>query len=503
VSAEVAPARAAETSAVISLLALSAAVAFAPPPDTVATPDVRVIRSLDANRRYVRLLQDIDVDGVHGTETSLVDLATGRFAERVSAGPLSSGDGFDGTRAWSSDATGMAIVEGNAQARLDSLAWAHFVGRRGPEHPIVSTSRNVHGDAIVRLRYPALDAPIVVTLDRSTGLVREIEDDSGGEATRSRYADYRRVNDVVVPFSQEITTRFGIARERVRSVEPVASVADDAFDPPPPPDDATLDGTTSIPMVLRRGHPIVPIRIDDGPVLHVLFDTGASNDVTPSVARRLHLQVVGAGKAGGFGAGVVSRRYATAKRMRIGNAELRDQPFAVIAGDDPGVDGTIGCEVMQRFAVRFDFRGKRIVLSRDVDAFGISAPAIPMRLSGCEPEIDGALDGMPGALGLDTGDANSLLVMAPFVRAHKLVARYHANEVILSGAVAGYAAGLRAIAHTIRLGPVTVDDVPIELSVMTKGAANDPTELGNVGIRILSRFEPVFDYGSNRVWLLR
>jgi aspartyl protease len=492
-----------ETSAVISSLALAAAVAFARAPDALIVPDVRVIRSRDVTRRYVRLLQDIEVDGVRGTETSLVDLATGRFAEQVSAGPLSSGDGFDGTRAWSSDATGMAIVEGNAQARVDSLAWAHFVGRRGPEHPVVTTTRNARSDVVVRLRYPTLSAPILVTLDRRTGFVSEIEDDSGGEATRSRYSDYRRVHDVVVPFRQEVATRFGVARERVRSVEPVSTVADDAFDPPPPPQDAVLDGMTSVPMQMRRGHPVVPIRIDDGPVLHVLFDTGASNDVTPSVARRLHLHVVGDGKAGGFGAGVVSRRYTSVKRLRIGDAELHDQPFAVIAGDDAGIDGTIGCEIMQRFAVRFDFRGGRVDLSRDVDAFGITAAPIPMRLSGCEPEIDGALDGMPGALGIDTGDANSLLVLAPFVRAHRLVARYKANEMIVSGAVAGYAAGLRAIARTVRVGPVIINDVPIELSIMSKGAANDPTELGNVGIQILSRFEPVFDYRSSRMWLLR
>jgi hypothetical protein len=494
---------AAERVRVISSLALAASVAFAHPSGAPVAPDVRVIRSLDATRRYIRLFQDIEVDGVRGTETSLVDLATGRFAERVSAGPLSGGDGFDGTRAWSSDASGMAIVEGNAQARLDSLAWAHFVGRRGPEHPVVSTTRNARGDAIVRLRYPALSAPILVTLDRRTGYVSEIEDDSGGEATRSRYSDYRRVHDAVVPFRQEVTTRFGVARERVRSVEPVATVPDDAFDPPPPPQDTVLDGITSVPMEMRRGHPIVPIRIDDGPVLHVLFDTGASNDVTPAVAQRLHLHVAGDGKAGGFGAGLVSRRYTTAKRLRIGDAELRDQPFAVIAGDDAAVDGTIGCEVMQRFAVRFDFRRGQVDLARDVDAFGITAAPIPMRLSGCEPEIDGALDGMPGALGIDTGDANWLLVLAPFVRSHKLIARYKANQMVVTGAVAGYAAGLRAIAHTVRVGPVVVNDVPIELSVMARGAANDPTELGNVGIRILSRFEPVFDYRSSRMWLLR
>jgi hypothetical protein len=488
---------------VISTLALAAAATFARPSGGLVTPDVRIMRPAGAGSRYVRLLQDLAVDGVRGTETSLVDLATGRYAERFSAGPLSSGDGFDGTRTWSSDATGMAIVEGNAQARLDGLAWAHFVGRRGPEQPRVTVRRDARGNTVVRMRYAGLSAAIEATLDRRTGLVSTIEDDSGGEATQARYADYRRVGDVIVPFDQVVATRFGVARERVRSVERVASVAADAFDPPPPPDDATLDGTTSIPIEMRRGHPIIPIRIDDGPPIRVLFDTGASNDVTPAVANRLHLQVVGNGKAGGFGAGVVSRRYATVRRLRIGRAELRDQPFAVIPGDDDGIDGTIGCEVMLRFAVRFDFRHKRVELTRDVNDFGITAAPIPMRLSGCEPEIDGALDGMPGALGLDTGDANALLVLSPFVKAHRLVARYKADELVSTGAVAGFAAAFRARASTVRLGAVTLHDVPLELSVMTKGAANDPSELGNVGVQILGRFETVFDYRSSRMWLLR
>lgn len=485
----------------IPLLALAAALAH--PPAAAGELDVRTIRGTAAAQRYLRLFQTIDVDGVRGTEVSLLDLATGRYAERVSAGPLSSGDGFDGTRSWSSDATGMPVVEGNAQARLDALAWAHFVGRRGPERPRVSTRRDARGDVVVRLRYAALSAPIDVTLDRRTGFVHEIEDDSGGEATTARYGDYRRVAHVVVPFSQTVATRFGVARERVLRVEPVAEVSADAFDPPPPPDDAVLDGTTSIPIELRRGHPIIPIRIDDRPPIRVLFDTGASNDVTPAVARRLHLHVVGNGKAGGFGAGVVSRRYATVKRLRIGRAELRDQPFAVIPDDGDGIDGTIGCEVMLRFAVRFDFRRKRVELSRDVNGFGLTAAPIPMRLSGCEPEIDGALDGMPGALGLDTGDANALLVMAPFVKAHRLVARYKADELVASGAVAGFAAAFRARASTVRLGPVVLHGVPLELSVMSKGAANDPTELGNVGVQILGRFVTVFDYRSSRMWLLR
>jgi hypothetical protein len=487
---------------VISCLALAVVVAFARPPESPRAPDVRIIRARNGAHRYVRLHQDVEIDGIHGTETSLLDLATGRFTERLSAGPLSSGDGFDGKRSWSSDATGMAAVEGNAQARLDTLAWAHFFGRRGPERPIVTTLRDARANVVVRLRYPALSAPIDVTLDRA-GRVSAVEDDSGGEAMRARYSDYRRVHDIDVPFGHEIATRFGVLRERVRSVEIVESVPRGAFDPPPPPLDTVLDGTTSIPFELRRGHAIVPVRIDDGPVLRMLFDTGASNDVTPRVARLLHLHVVGAGKAGGFGPGVVARRYTTVKRMRIGRAEVRDQVFSVIAGDNDGIDGTVGCELMQRFAVRFSVRRQRVDLARDVRAFGIRAAPIPMRLAGCQPEIDGALDGMRGAFGIDTGDANALLVMAPFVKAHNLLARYNARELVFTGAVAGSAAAFRARAKTLQLGPIVIRDVPLELSVMSRGAANDPTQLGNVGIRILSRFDTVFDYRNSRLWLLR
>jgi hypothetical protein len=486
-----------------ALAALVTLASVAPASRPAALPDLRVIRRLSPRHRFVRLRAEIDGDGVRGEETGLYDLATGRFVERIVAGPVSFSDGFDGARVWSADATGMPIVAGNAEDRLDALAWAHFFGRGGPERPAFTRLAVRPGEVVVRLRYTGLSAPIDVTLNQVSGLVTAIEDDSRGEAGRSHFADYRRVDDVLLPFRADTATRYGPWHERVRAVDFPAGTTDDAFGPPPRPQDAELDGITAVPLEMRRGHPVVAIRIDHGPVLRVLFDTGSSNILTPEAARRAGLQTVGEGKIGGMGPSVVRQRYATARRLTIGRAVLHDQPFSVVDDQTSGLDGAIGCEVLQRFATRFDFRRKTVELARDARLFGIRATPIAFRFSGCQPEIDGALDGLPGAISIDTGDANAFDVTAPFVRAHKLIARYRTTQIGFADAIGGASMGFFAHAKTLRLGPVVAHDVPIILNAATSGAMNDPAELGNVGIPVLARFVAVFDYRNSRMWLLR
>ncbi|HEY0382775.1 MAG TPA: retropepsin-like aspartic protease [Candidatus Elarobacter sp.] len=471
-----------------------------------ANPDIRVIRSRDGTTRYVRLRVDTRGSGISGSEVSLIDLRTGRSTDSVKAGPLSFGDGFDGSRAWSSDATGMASPEQNAQVVQDVRAWSHFLGRRGPEQPAIRRVESA-GKLILQLRYAGLPGRIDVAFDRRTGLVASIDDRTGPDVAHATFADYRTVGGVILPFASTSTTRYGVWQERVRAVEFPRTLAPEDFAPPPPPDDVRLDGDTTIPMTLVAGVPVVPIRIDDGPVLHVLFDSGASNDLKPRAAKRLGLRLVGDGKSGGMGAGLARQRYTTVKSLRIGDAELTNQPFTVVDDDSfgPAVDGAIGCEVFQRFAVRFDFARKRVDLTRDVRHFGITAPPISIRLSGCTPEVDGALDGLRGPISIDTGSGAPLDVMSPFVRAHDLVARYRVTTPALATGtgVGGVTRGYIAVARELRLGPVVINNVPIVLGAMSTGALADTSELGNAGSFLLRKFTPVFDYRSSRMWLLR
>ncbi len=484
---------------------LAAALASIASPAGPSPTAIRVMRSTSGRHRYVRTESEIRFAGVVGKEESIDDLATGRYVDRISAGVLSSSSGFDGRRFWSADATGMPAVEQNAVQRLDAFAWAHLFGRRGPEQPRMLRLHGRRGSLQLRLRFPALPWPLDVTLDRATGHVLAVDEVRSGDRTVVRYGDYRRFSDIVLPFRSETAGRYRVVRERVLTVALPAAVPDVTFAPPDPPDDVRLDGVTTIPLVLEDLQPIVPVRINGGPLLRVMFDSGSTNYLKPAAARRLHLTLVGKAKSGGVGAGLVDERYTNVARLRIGAAELRDQPFSVV--DDRGmqsdVDGVIGCEVLQRFAVRFDFARGVVDLTRDPERFSIGTPPIPLRLTSCTPEIDGALDGLRGPFSIDTGSGTALDVLAPFVRAHDLIARYHAAKLHVDGdGIGGAIMARTARARSLRLGNAERTNLPISLSTMTAGAFADATQIGNVGIPVLMHYVLVFDYRTSRMWLL-
>jgi hypothetical protein len=489
---------------VAATVAVSATLLAWAVPAGARTSEPRVFGAVPSAPRYIRVFADVTGSGVRGTAVWLIDRATGRTFEHVDGGPLTTTDGFDGTRAWHADATGMPMVIGNAESRRDAFAWAHLFGRSGPEHPrILPLSQRGRTD-IVRLRYPGLSGPIDVAVDRKTHRVASVLDQTGVDPVSTSFGDYRSERGALVPFFIEQRSPFSIWRFRVRTVAFPRTIPANAFALPPRPDDAQLEGVTTVALQLADGAPVVPIRIDGGPVLHVLFDSGSTNYLTPAAARRLHLRTFGEDKSGGVGPLLVRQRYATVRRLEVGAAVLRDQPFGIIEdAPGPGIDGAIGQEVLQRFVVSFDLAHRRVRMARDARALGITAHAIALRFAPSGPEVDGELDGLRGAIALDTGSGVALDVMSPFVRKHRLTRRYRVHGLVSTGGgIGGGTVGYFARARTLRIGDVVLHDVPIVLGTMTTGALADPTQLGNLGMPVLRRYVTVFDYRNGRLWLL-
>jgi Aspartyl protease len=493
------------THALVATLVAALVLTVSPNPERGRTePDVRIVRVLANGPRFVRLTLDVEIAGVRGHGTRTIDLRTGRFADRVTAGPLSYGAGFDGATVWTSDATGMPLAEGNAVRRSYELAARHLFGRTGPEQLTVLSSPARAGTRIVRVRVPGQPVPTELTLRGATELVDQVDDAPDGDHRRARFSAYRRVAGVTLPFEITTTTRYTTRREHVRRVEILSMVARDAFAPPPVPQDVELNGTTTIALRILQGSPVVPIRIDDGPSLLVTLDSGSTNYLTAAAARRIRLATFGTLLSGGVGPGLVREREATARTLRIGGATLHDQPFSVLDYDDR-VDGVIGCELFQRLAVELDFSRRRIVLARDARALGAIGTAVSMRLNACVPEVDGEVDGIRGPFAIDTGSAYALDVMSPVVRKLRLVERYHTRKIDVGGtAIGGKPVGFSAVAKRIRLGGYTIDRVPMVLDAMTSGALNDPTGVGNVGTPLLRLFAATtFDYRAGRIWFKR
>ncbi|HEV8020162.1 MAG TPA: aspartyl protease family protein [Candidatus Lustribacter sp.] len=402
--------------------------------------------------------------GVPGTGTITID-ERGRFVRRFDAGPASEGEGWDGRNAWRSDATGMPRVQGDPAERAEILGWSHALRNAleaGKTHALVTSSQ---------------------------------------DSVDITFAGARRSLGVLVP--RTITARSAGNGTWTVTVIAARRVADSPalFALPRPPRDASLSGTiTTVPLTLRGNEATVTARINGVP-LSVYTDTGGQNVVTESAARRIGLHVVGGGSVAG-GGGTATIRYAWANSVRAGNAVMTHQPFIVLPDSAmPGTAaGIIGYELFARFAARFDARAGTLSLARTPAAFGPAVQTVPFGFVDRQPEVMGSLDGVPGAISLDTGSTFTGQVTASFVAQHQLVRMLHARVTAIGQGVGGRYPLYLVRAHSLTLGTVTVDD-PLLALLTRPGVWNAGGPIINLGFAMLRRWIFVLDYPNRTIQL--
>jgi aspartyl protease len=454
----------------IHLVALAAAIATSP----------TILRSASAPApRFVRMQLDVTAYGIAGRGEILVDRTTGRFVRRFDAGPVSEREGWDGARAWRADATGMPRVQGNRDERAAIVDWSRLLAP---------------ADASGSHEHPA--QPAEISVDPVSGEVTRMVRHIGHTSERTTFAEYHATSGFVVPLTIVDTSENGTWTARVRGLDAPRTIRDADFAPPPEPRDWSLRGVETVTLIGRTDLPIVPVSVNGGPVLHFLLDTGGQNVITPDAARRAGVEPLGEGTVGGAGAALAKIRYASARSVRVGGAEMRDQPFIVLdLGAAAPIDGIIGYELLARFAVRIDVQHGRLDLAADARALAPSGVAVPMVFVERQPQVDGAIDGIAGPMTIDTGSASAVDVNTPFVVAHDLRAHYHAEAsgFPISG-IGGPVHAYFAHAKELRLGDLAIPDVNLLLTDAHCGAEADPTIAANVGEQVLRRFVLVLDY---------
>jgi hypothetical protein len=405
--------------------------------------------------RYVVLRLRATVFGVAGTGTIALDRRTGRFARRLIAGPASVSEGWDGTRAWRADATGLGRVEGNAGERGEILAWSRVLVRAlkagRPQNVTVSSGRDHTALAFDRIGADRVPHRIVST-----------------------------------------STQDGTWSATVIGVATPAVLPPSAFAPRPAPHDASLAGITRVPASMRAGSPQIDVMVD-GVRLRCYFDTGGQNVITAAAAARIGLHPVGTGIVRGGGGGTVPIRFAFAHTVRIGAATLRHQPFIVLPGSLFGVDGIVGYEVLARFAARLDMAHETLALAPRASAFGPAQHPLRFAYFDRQPQVAGALAGIRGPLTIDTGSSLNAEVQAGAVHRDGLARRWHAR---ITADVADV--GIRYPVYLVRvpalrLGPVVVPAPLVELQTHVDRTDDQPM-LANVGDGILQRWIIVLDY---------
>ncbi len=256
------------------------------------------------------------------------------------------------------------------------------------------------------------------------------------------------------------------------------------------PDEVTLKGKVELPLNLTDHLPVIEARINGSGPYRFALDTGFGGmiQVTPAIAKKLGLPVVGEVKTGDpSGRNPKTARLFHADSVDVGAAHIK----GIVVGefDRPGLleaDGIIGLNIFNKLLVKLDYVGGKFTLengSLAKDAISYSTPhgvpSIEIDVNGTKVNTD--IDsGSPAEVSLPLAMAKSLtLVSEPVV-----VGRGRSSD----GEFQIYSAALKG---EVRVGGITLKNPQLDfLSVFP---------VGNLGFRFLKSTMVTFDSANQKV----
>ena len=454
--------------------------------------------------------------GRDGHQDRWEDVEHGRYARETDLPPRHRQLGFDGIAIWTSGDNAVAYALGDEDTRLGAIDTSYQVMRgwwfpeRRPasREPAGSTREGARTFDLVRIT-PEAGRPFTVWIDRATHLIDRIVEQEGERQSVTRFADYRRVGALTLPF----TIREGDGDlehddvEAVTGIELDPAIADARFALPPLPAAASAAPVT-IPFRVDNDQILIDVMLDGHGPYEADFDTGGSLIVPPAVVKELQLTAGGATKQSGGGEGFVIGKVGRIGTLSVGGAAVRDASFDSFAlFDEHPRRLLMGLETLQHYVVRIDFETNQLTLTPP-GAFRYTGDGaiVPFVFQDNQPLVTGTVDGIAATFAVDTGDDGSLLLMAPFARRHGLIDRYHAT-VPVGGSSIGKTEGLLARVGRVELNgadgrPVASVQRPItRISTQTTGFDAHRYISGNLGFGVIHQFNATFDYARQRIIL--
>ncbi|HEY5094702.1 MAG TPA: aspartyl protease family protein [Candidatus Eremiobacteraceae bacterium] len=474
------------------------------------------VRSLHVQARLTVL-------GVVGPGDEWDDLVTGHFLQVATLGPISLRQGYNGTDAWTQDATGLAHVNdsGNdistAITQAYTTSFSYLFPQRLPGTSVFTGKKKLGNNTYNVIRaLPRGGYPIDLWLDSATFLLgREVVTFSPSRSAVSDFSDYRTVDGVVLPFKVHFQDSQGNETlTEIKHIDLNKDVAAKFVMPTSEPSDFALaPGThsTTFPIEVINNHIYLDARVDGKGPYRFIFDTGGQGVLNPDVAASLGIHGVGTFQAGGAGAGTVQSGFAWVPKLQIGGATLTHQSFAILplgpvmqAIEGVHIDGMVGYETVARYLTTIDYAHKTMTLS--LPQAGVRPPgtAVPFVFYQTIPQFRGTVDGLNGTFEVDTGSRGSLTLMSPFVASHDLAKKYGSNVAGITGyGIGGASSSQVTRIKALTIGSVDVPNVITNLSTDTMGAMADSSVAGNLGGGVLKRFTVTFDYRNQIMYLQR
>ena len=429
-----------------------------------------------------------------GQFTRTVAPASGRFVEAMNLGTLTMGTGFDGRLAWSRDFSGASHYLNSDFARRLAVSEAWLTAN-------LACTRRAGSE--IRRFTPTGGAPIELTYDRRTGRIESAMLQYPENRLIHHYSDWREVAPKrFLPFSQrdEDPEDESETIYRVKAITPARSAA---FGPPPLPHDSRIVGreSTTIPFEDdNRRRVFLPVYLNGNGPFAFELDNGGHFILTEETAAALGLAPEGSFSSTGAGNEVRHGGYARIAKLRVGNAEMVNQPAKVmtLSHNDRGKSlpraGILGLEFFERFVVGVDHRNKTVTLSGLAHSPATHpGRAVPLLFDQDAALAAGSYEGAKGNVMLDIGNAGPTIIEDVWASAHGFRPR------LARGTPRGEA---KLSAGSVGVGPFVLDGETVQyFGPAERGSEYTRSVAAILGEPLLSRFNAIYDYGRGKVWL--
>lgn len=274
-----------------------------------------------------------------------------------------------------------------------------------------------------------------------------------------------------------------------------------------------LSGNADVaPISVEGGKAIVDVTINERGPFPMIFDTGSPSVVTRGTAAALGLTITGGKMGRGSAETDLPVGMTRLETLRLGNAELSNEPFFVVRlpalltdrGSRRPIAGIIGYDLLAKFVVRLDYEGSTLTLT-PAGEFRYRGSGVRVSLLNVDmgPTVNASADGIRGKFVLDTGSTGSLALHRRLVERYGFEARHPHGFRVKSIGADGLFDTIVTRIDRFDIAGAQIKRPAAEFPAAGKAGLPWKDVDGSVGYEILRQFVITFDHSRRELWFER
>jgi hypothetical protein len=473
------------------------------------------------NLQSYMIKASVTVGGMKGSTVTYYR-APDRFRTDVALPLMNSSQGCNGDDCWITDNQGLTLSLGAdmrgitmTEMAIENWSYCDSASFRG-DISLADSNATVDSALCYVIRVaPRNGTPAMLYISQATFLPRQFKIMTDAGTFYSRFYDYRPVNGVMMPFrtTEMSDAGFVVGISTVTDVKVNVMLADSLFAPTAIAGgnwglQADVDSVV-VPFELWRNHIYISASINGKGPFRFIFDSGAGGTaINRKLVNEMGLTRLGTAEARGVG-GADSTEVYQIDTLEVAGVRLMGLPGSTIDFDqlesvaETRIDGIIGYDLLNRFAISVDYTDHRLVIYRPgIEPHSTWGEPCRLTIDLRLPYVDATVeDTIAARFRLDTGSASTIDFHTPFVLAHDLRKDTTTSRPVTATGIGGTIAGNVGLSPAINICDNRIDSLLVSFSSTPTGLFAGSNTAGNIGTGVLKAFTVTFDYGRETVYL--